>query len=175
MYNKTSKKQKISFLLSSYVSSRHLVVFINLLCPAILFIAVLTFIPFHPSSAQDTPAPQQTGESFLVKELKNAVEDYGYKIQLLVWPNQKTNKNDIYITPEKGYDYASDKFIFDACQGIAEVTSESVAYRLYVGIVLIEVTHELWAIGSENCRKAFRMDTGEEQKALLQKYLKLLR
>jgi hypothetical protein len=48
-------------------------------------------------------------------------------------------------------------------------------YQTFIDMVLIEINGELWAISSENCRKAYGSTTEKEQLKLLLRSLQRLR
>jgi len=122
------------------------------------------------------PQEISADETLLSQELKKSIkESHGYLIEVRVIPNKETKLQDLYITPEKGKDYPAGAFIHAVAQAVSKVTSKSFAYRLYTGMVIIEIGKDLWAISAENCRETFKLSTVEEQNAFFQKSLKRLK
>jgi hypothetical protein len=89
--------------------------------------------------------------------------------------NRYTGMQDLFIEPARGSTYGSEDFLHAVCAAVAQVTAHSPAYQTYLDMVMIEVNGELWAISTENCRRAFRMSTEPAQKVLLGRSLQRLR
>lgn len=115
------------------------------------------------------------GETVLETELKEEVKKRGIEIGIEIIQNKETKLQDLYIIPYGDRNYSTGSFIYAVSEGVATITSKSFAYRLYTGMVIIDVNEELWAISSENCREIFKLKTVDEQNTLLQKSLKRLR
>ena len=133
---------------------------------------------FFNSYLQSTAFSQsvsQSGGSLLVEELKALVAEYGFSIEVAVINNKKTKLQDLFITPESGENYPQQSFFYAVARGVSEITSKSMAYRIYTGMVLIDINDQLWAISAENCRKVFELQLLDEQNSLLKKSLKRLR
>lgn len=138
--------------------------------PLVIISSILIFVAFLLA-----PFPLPAGDSIIETEIKEAVKKHDVQINVKIAPNAETKKHDIYISPASGYTYSGDTFIYSVTWGISEVVSESFTYQLYLGMVLIDINNELWAISAENCRKIFKLESVEEQTRMLQQNLKKLR
>ena len=114
-------------------------------------------------------------ESLIVSELKEAVKEHGFDINATIVHNKETKLQDLSITPIENHSYSSGSFIYAITNGVSKVTSRSFAYKLFIGMVIIDINDELWAISAENCRKVFGYDTVAKQNEMLRKSLKRLR
>jgi len=106
---------------------------------------------------------------------KKARELYNLEIDVMVIPNSETKLQDLYIRPKPGKEYSSGDFIFSIANTVAEVTKSSFTYKIYTGMVIIEINDELWVISAEKCREIFKEKTIEKQSRLLQESIKWLR
>jgi hypothetical protein len=115
-------------------------------------------------------------EPLLVRELKNVVKNLsGFEIDVRIAHNKETKRKDLYVTPSGEGNYSIGTFLYSVAKGVDAITSRSITYRLYTGMVMIDIKEELWAISAENCRKTFKQKTVEEQNVMLQNSLKRLR
>ena len=128
---------------------------------------LLSYLSFSPASAEETHFIQE-----LRKEVTN---NSGFNINARIVQNKESKLQDLFIQPAGEKTYPTGAFIYAVAQGVSDVTSSSFAYRLYTGMVIIDINGELWAISSENCRKIFKQDTTEDQNEMMQKSLKRLR
>ena len=115
-------------------------------------------------------------ESTLVTELKKEVnKTHGFKLKVFVLTNPESKLQDIYIMPDGEQDYDTETFINAIISAVNNLTSEIIAYRIYIGIILIDINGELFAISAKNCRDVSDSESEEEQKVKLNIYLKKLR
>jgi hypothetical protein len=114
-------------------------------------------------------------EPAVTSEIRGIAEDFGFLITVDVVNNRYTGMQDLFIEPARGSTYGSEDFLHAVCAAVAQVTAHSPAYQTYLDMVMIEVNGELWAISTENCRRAFRMSTEPAQKVLLGRSLQRLR
>jgi hypothetical protein len=128
---------------------------------------IVSNLSFSPVSAEET--------NFIQELRKEVVNNSGFSINARIVQNKESKLQDLYILPAGEKTYPTGSFIHAVAQGVSDVTSSSFAYRLYTGMVIIDINGELWAISSENCRKIFRQDTVEGQNEMMQKSLKRLR
>jgi len=143
---------------------KHRPVLHEFICSIFIFVAYLLAFP-----------PLSAGDSIIESELKESVGKLDVQITVRMVPNAETKKHDIYISPAAGQSYSSGTFIYTVARGVSDVVSKSFTYQLYLGMVLIDINNELWAISAENCRKIFKLETAEEQTRVLQQSLKRLR
>jgi len=141
-------------------------------CKAVFTINLLICILFLVFPTTNLTADKP----LLAVEIKKSIkESHGYLIDVRVIPNKETKLQDLYIAPEKGENYPHNVFIHAVARAVSNITSQSFAYKLYTGMIIIEIGDELWAISAENCREAFNRETVEEQNSFLQKSFKRLR
>jgi hypothetical protein len=114
-------------------------------------------------------------EPAVTSEIRGIAEDFGFLIIVDVVNNRYTGMQDITIAPAQGSTYGSENFLHAVCAAVAQVTAQSIAYQTHLDMVMIDVNGELWAISTENCRRAFRMGTEPAQKVLLGRSLQRLR
>ena len=142
-----------------------------LISSALLYMAFSMQVLFHPAvSCADEEEP------LIARELKREVQgnsDFSFQVQVFL--NEYTNLQDLYVMPSGESGYSTSAFVYAVAKGIAVITEQSITYRLYTGIVLIDVNGELWAISAKSLREVFQIGTVEEQNALLWKKLIRLR
>jgi hypothetical protein len=133
-----------------------------------LLILILLFPSFLSFAEDEVP--------LVARELKQEVQNSeGLSIQVQVYMNDETHRQDLYITPSEGGSVSTRGFVYAAARGVSAITERSVTYRLYTGMVLIDVNRELWAISAKSIREAFTLGTLEEQSTKLWKRLVRLR
>ena len=133
-----------------------------------LLFLLLLFLPIL-SVAEDE-------EPLVARELKQEVQSSeGLSIQVQVYMNDETHRQDLYITPTEGGSVSTSGFVYAAARGVSAITERSITYRLYTGMVLIDVNRELWAISAKSIRETFALGTLEEQSTELWKRLVRLR
>jgi len=114
-------------------------------------------------------------ESLIAKDLKEALISYDFDISIEVFNNKQTELQDLLIKPSRENNYSTGSFIYGVVNGVADITSKSFAYRLYIGMVMIDIHGELWSISAKNCREMDKLGTVEKQNNFLQRNLKRLR
>ena len=115
-------------------------------------------------------------ESILASELKKEVnKTHDFQLKVFVLTNPESKLQDIYIMPDGEQDYDTETFINAIISAVNNLTSEIIAYRIYIGIILIDINGELFAISAKNCRDVSDSESEEEQKVKLNIYLKKLR
>jgi hypothetical protein len=115
-------------------------------------------------------------DTALVAELKKKVEEsHGYKLQVYVVTNPESKLQDLYIMPESGKNYETKTFVYAILGAVNRLTTEIIAYRIYIGVVLIDINGELFAISAKNAREVMSLEAGDERDAKLNIYLKKLR
>ncbi len=126
-----------------------------------------------PAALTDEDAAEESNLSIELKKEVNKTHDFQLKIYVLTNPESKLQ--DIYIMPDGEQDCNTETFINAIISAVNHLTLEIIAYRIYIGIVLIDINGELFAISAENCREVSDSASGEEKKAKLNIYLKKLR
>lgn len=118
-----------------------------------------------------------TGEEpLLARELKKGIStNYNMAISVNIVTNQESKLQDMIITSEGDQSYSTGSFIYAVVHAVSVATKKTLAYKIYTGMVIIDINGELYAISAENCRKVFEADTAEEQNEILRKNLKKLR
>ncbi|MCK5568776.1 MAG: hypothetical protein KAJ15_03605, partial [Spirochaetes bacterium] len=107
-------------------------------------------------------------ESILAVELKKEVnKTHDFQLKVFVLTNPESKLQDIYIMSDREQDYDTETFINAIISAVNHLTTEIIAYRIYIGIVLIDINGELFAISAKNCREVSDSESGEEQKAKL--------
>lgn len=136
----------------------------------LILFCFLFFVLIHPALIFPETKP------ILARDLEEkAKELYNIEVDVTVFPNSKTKLQDLYIRPKAGEKYSSGEFIFSIAHIVADVTKTSFTYKLYTGMVIIEINDELWAISAKKCREIFKEETVEKQTNLLQENIKWLR
>jgi hypothetical protein len=122
-------------------------------------------------------AEEDTSEDTnLAAELKKEVEkSHGFKLKVYVVTNPESKLQDIYILPESGQDIETETFIYAILNAVNYLTTEIIAYRIYIGVVLIDINGELFAISAKNAREVISSKPEEERSTKLNTYLKKLR
>jgi len=114
-------------------------------------------------------------ETLIEKDLKEALALYDFEISVDIFNNKQSGLQDLLIKPAGKNKYSTGSFIYGVVNAISDITLKSFAYRLYIGVAMMEINDQLWAISAENCRKALKFGTVEEQNNFLQKNLKRLK
>ncbi len=141
-----------------------------------LLAAITAILLFSLTAASALPDEDVAAESILVSDLKkevNKTHDFQFKVFVLTNPESKLQ--DIYIIPDGEQDYDTGTFINAIISAVNYLTTEIIAYRIYIGIILIDINGELFAISAENCREVSDSESENEQKVKLNIYLKKLR
>lgn len=137
----------------------------------ILLILILSISPAPGVLADDTGE-----ELLLARELKKRIStNYNMLISVNIVTNQESKLQDLIITPGSDQHYATGSFIYAVVEAVSGITTKTLTYKIYTGMVIIDINGELHAISAENCRKVFKSDTVEEQNEILRKNLKKLR
>ncbi len=144
----------------------------QLLKPTLILLVLMLSISPAPGVLAD-----DTGEELLLaRELKKGIStNYNMLISVNIVINQESKLQDLIITPEGDQGYSTGSFIYAVVHAVSVVTTKTLAYKFYTGMVIIDINGELYAISAENCRKVFEADTVEEQNEILWKNLKKLR
>ena len=117
-----------------------------------------------------------TEEPPLATELKKEVNKTNdFQLKVFVLTNPESKLQDIYIMTDGEQDYDTEPFVNAIINAINYLTTDIIAYRIYIGIVLIDINGELFAISAENCREVSGSESEEERNAKLNLYLKKLR
>ena len=141
--------------------------FISAVALSLLICLSVTFIMAEEETSED---------STLVTDLKKEVEkSHGFQLKVYVVTNPESKLQDIYIMPESGQDLETETFIYAILNAVNYLTTEIIAYRIYIGVVLIDINEELFAISAENARDVINSESEEDQKEKLNIYLKKLR
>ncbi len=137
----------------------------------ILLVLMLSISPAPGVLADDT-----VEEPLLARELKKGIStNYNMAISVNIVINQESKLQDLIITPKGDRAYSTGSFIYAVVHAVSVATKKTLAYKIYTGMVIIDINGELYAISAENCRKVFKSDTVEEQNEVLRKNLKKLR
>ncbi len=137
----------------------------------ILLVLMLSISPAPGILADDTGE-----ETLLARELKKGIStNYNMLISVNIVTNQESKLQDLIITPGSDQHYATGSFIYAVVEAVSGITTKTLTYKIYTGMVIIDINGELHAISAENCRKVFEADTVEEQNEILWKNLKKLR
>jgi hypothetical protein len=139
---------------------------------ATIIVILLLSITVHAALAEEDVAEESTLAGELKKEV-NKTNDFQLKVFVLTNPESKLQ--DIYIMPDGEHDYDTETFINSIIGAINYLTTDIIAYRIYIGIVLIDINGELFAISAENCREVSDSESEEERNVKLNIYLKKLR
>ncbi|HEB33053.1 MAG TPA: hypothetical protein ENI15_19600 [Spirochaetes bacterium] len=141
-----------------------------------LLAAITAILLFSLTAASALPDEDVAEESALASDLKkevNKTHDFQFKVFVLTNPESKLQ--DIYIMSDDGQDYDTETFINAIISAVNYLTTEIIVYRIYIGIILIDINGELFAISAENCRDVSDSESEDEQKVKLNIYLKKLR
>ena len=137
-----------------------------------IIVILLLSITAQAALAEEDAAEESTLAAELKKEV-NKTNDF--QIKVFVLTNPKSKLQDIYIMPDGEQDYDTETFINSIINAINYLTTDIIAYRIYIGIVLIDINGELFAISAENCREVYGSESEEERNVKLNIYLKKLR
>ena len=137
-----------------------------------IIVILLLSITAQAALAEEDAAEESTLAAELKKEV-NKTNDFQIKVFVLTNPESKLQ--DIYIMPDGEQDYDTEPFINSIINAINYLTTDIIAYRIYIGIVLIDINGELFAISAENCREVSGSESEEERNVKLNIYLKKLR
>ena len=137
---------------------------------------ILLVLMLSISLAPGVRADDTGEEPLLARELKKGIGDsHNMLISVNIVTNQESKLQDLIITPGRDQHYATGSFIYAVVEAVSGITTKILTYKIYTGMVIIDINGELYAINAENCRKVFEADTVEEQNELLRKNLKKLR
>ncbi len=109
-------------------------------------------------------------------EIRNYIfNETGQNTEVTIIPNNKTKKGDVYIKVINPRFPSKDKNIRMILLSIGKLLEQSISYQIYLGIIMVDINNNLYAISSENCRKAYIAKTTEEGYSIIERNLKKLK
>ena len=110
----------------------------NLRLPLITTIALflLLCLPITVIMAEEDTSEDSTLTADLKKEVDKS---HGFQLKVYVVTNPDSKLQDIYIMPESGQDIETETFIYAILNAMNYLTTKIIAYRIYIGVVLIDI------------------------------------